>query len=357
MRPPNYLLLFFLLLPLGGIAQKPYFPFFQQEYFFGHHPASRTEAMGKADVALGGSPSSLYYNPAGIGTIRDWQAMTSTSGPYYLLGNSDYHFVSFSKRINEKLVAALSLNHYQIGQSTFTIDIGNNNYEINNPTYHDLILTVSGEPLEGLHIGANAHLFSWKIFESVSAARATYFDFGALYELPVKDKGKLQFGVGIVNAFGSEIEFSAPDGATDDNWFPIIGRFGAAWMQKVNKAPFPLSYTVTAEYQDVFNFDYRTAFRVGVEGVVYDFLVLRLGSYTQTEDDQGVSTNLGGVEDITYGFGLILPVYKFTNGKIPVEAKIDYFSLRNPPLVSNPTRRANKRGFALCIISHIPSNK
>ncbi|MCI4667426.1 MAG: hypothetical protein MRZ79_04635, partial [Bacteroidia bacterium] len=293
--------------------------------------------------------------PAGMGNIKDWQAMGSTSGPFYLLVNSDYHFLNYAKRINQKWVLGLSLRNLAIGESSFEVDIQGIDYPLNRPVINDLIFSAAAEPLENLFVGANIHLFSWKLFDEVNAARSIYFDLGSLYVLPLEDLGELQFGVGIINFLGSEIEFTAPDGLSSDNWFPIIGRYGIAWKRELTSAPFPLNYTVSTEIQNLFNSDVRNAFRMGGEIVAYDLVALRMGWFRQSEDDMDNSNNLSVVKDITYGFGIILPLKRLSKGKIPLEAQLDYYSMRNPPFVVSSSRRSNKRGFSIRVISTLNS--
>ena len=63
---------------------------FQSEYFFGNLPNESSEAMGRAEVALGGSIGKTFLNPAATGTVNNQELHLSTSGPFYVLRNSNY---------------------------------------------------------------------------------------------------------------------------------------------------------------------------------------------------------------------------------------------------------------------------
>ncbi len=354
--------LFLSVVCLSSHAQtRTYFPFFQQEYFFGHHPSPRTEARGRADVALGGQVSSLLYNPAGITSLSDWEVMASTSAPFYVLNASNYSFLGLSKQLLPKVRAALSLNRFSVGPSGFDVTIANQRYEVDEPVVNDLILTVAASPLAHLHVGVNAHLFSWKIFDDVSRARSLYLDIGAMYDLPLANNGKLKFGGSITNVSYSQIEFSSPTGETSSNVFPVIGRIGAAYVKRFTflwpkgGGEQPVDVVLTTEVQDLFNSEFREAIKLGGEAIFAEFLVVRLGWYTRSEDDMGVATNLSRISDVTYGLGVQLPLNQITQGKLPVRVYLDYMSLENPPVVQSGPRRSNKRGFSIRVAAPLSS--
>ena len=351
-------LLLVLVLYAGAMqAQRQrYYPFFQQEWFFGNLPSARTEAMGRADVAVGGTLSSMYYNPAGIGEIEQWEATFSTSAPYYALTESDYYFAGYARRINEKLVAAISLNQFAVGPTTFEVDIEGANFPVDKPTVNNLAITAAYEPIDQLQIGINANLFSWKLFDGVAASISPIIDVGALYTLPLSNGSHLRFGAAVVNASYSTITFSSPINTESTSPFPVVARAGVSYQKdtEINipgAGAQPLTLLVTTEIQDLFNNEYRNAFRLGGELVFARVLALRLGYFTITEDDFGFSANLSRVNDFTYGFGAIIPVNEISQGKLPLTLHIDYMSLENPPVNSFVPRSQNKRAFSFRVVA------
>ncbi|RMG67239.1 MAG: hypothetical protein D6722_13535 [Bacteroidetes bacterium] len=361
-----HLLRFFTLLGALGLALpasaqlggRPYFPFFQQEFFFGNLPSPRAEAMARAGVALPGAPTSYYYNPAGIGTVEDWAAEATTSAPFYLLREADYYHAGFVKRFHPKLVAGLNLYQFAMGPSTFTVDIEGEDFELEAPTSTDMAATVAFEPLSGLQLGLTAHLFNWDLFDDVADARSLYLDFGALYTRQLASGDRLTAGLGVVNITGDEITFESPIGTTSSNVFPIVARLGLTYEKELRLSlpgagDQPLALLVTTEYQDLLNNDFRTTFRLGTEAVLADVLAVRLGFFTQNQDDQGVANNRDRVSDITYGFGFILPLKRLSEGRIPARLALDFYAMEPPPVVFQGTRLPNRRGFGLRLISDL----
>lgn len=347
------------LLTLGLSAQRrDYFPFFQQEYWFGHLPGARAEAMGRADVAVGNSVTSRFYNPAGIGLIEDWEADLTTSAPYYLARNADFYFAGYAKRLHPKLVAALSVHQLAIGPTGFTVDIAGDDYPLDKPTSATLTATVAAEVVPGLQVGVNANYYRMKFFDDVRAFGSVFLDAGALYSRKLSNDAEIRAGVGVSNATFGEIAFESPTGIEDDNVFPVTARGGVSYLQDFTieipgAGRQPLALLLTTEYQNLLNFQYRTAFKVGGELTLAEVLALRLGYYTRDEQDFGVANNRGRVHDFTYGFGFIIPLGRLSEGKLPFALHLDYYSLENPPLVFSAQRGPNKRGFALRLVSDL----
>lgn len=351
-----------VLLAWPGLAQSnEYYPLFQQEYFFGTLPSARAEAMGRTGVALGGDPSAYYNNAAGIGTIDTWAAEVSTSAPYYVLRESDYYFASFVKRLHPKVVAGLHVHRFGVGPTTFTLDIAGEDFELDKAAITDLAATVAYEPLDGLHLGVNAHFYNWKNFEDVPAFRSFYLDAGALYERPLANGAELRLGASVLNLNGADITMTSPIGTSSSNVFPIIARAGIAYDQRwqvviPGAGEQSLQLLLTTEYQDVLNGDVRTAFRFGSELTLADVLIVRLGLFTRSEDDLGFQNNRDRISDVTYGFGLLIPVEKMSDGRWPVQLRLDYYSLESPPAVFSGTRLPNKRGVGIRVISSLSAN-
>ncbi|GAB4419695.1 MAG: hypothetical protein OHK0039_32410 [Bacteroidia bacterium] len=341
--------------------RRPYFVLFQQEHFFGPVPSPRSEAMASADVAIGGAATSVWYNPAGIGTVADWSADLTTAGPFYVLRASDYAFAGFARRLHPKLTAALSLNRLAVGPTSFQIDIDGQDFEMDAPTVNDLIATVAATPLPGLHLGVNAHFFTFRPFDDVRASRTFYADAGALYVRRLPDRSELRLGASLVNFTYADLTLRSPIGTEASNVFPVIGRAGVAYERSLalsvpGAGSQPLRMLLTAEYQDLLNSPYRTTLRFGSEWVLAEVLALRLGFFTQSANDFGIANNRSRVNDATYGFGIHIPVSRISGGKWPVHAQLDYYALESPPQIFSGSRQPNKRGFGLRIVADLPSH-
>lgn len=353
----NFLFILCLLISHPVCAQYDFR--FQQEYFFGNLPNARTEAMGRANTAVGGSVSSLFFNPAGIGTIGEQEVALSTSAPFYVLRESDYYFAGYARRLPHNLVAAVSVNQLAVGPTTFDVGINGVDYPLDKPTSTNWALTLAAEPLAGLHVGINANLFRWKLFDAVSASNALHLDAGALYRLALPSKGDcrqgLQLGMSVTNFSGASITYASPlgDEATSD--FPTVARVGAAYL--VNTAiTLPgagtgdLDITLTAEYQNVLNNDFRTGINLGAEAAFWKVFALRIGYLSHNIDDSGNSENRDRLADFTYGFGFIVPLVELTDETLPFDLHFDYVSLKAPSYTYSGRRLPNMRTYGLRLV-------
>jgi len=95
-----------------------------------------------------------------------------------------------------------------------------------------------------------------------------------------------------------------------------------------------LGLTIGLEYQDLFNADFRTAYKAGGELSLLDIVFLRGGYYHETTIDYGYNST-GMLEEFTYGFGLKLDFDKhFTNG-FPLIIQFDFVSLPQPSYITD----------------------
>ncbi|MDX2282695.1 MAG: hypothetical protein NW241_00975 [Bacteroidia bacterium] len=343
------------LLLLPGRLAAQYDSEFQTEFLFERIPNTRAEALGRADVADGSSPASIFYNPAAIAQVQRLQTDFSTAAPLYLLGNADFYYAGAAYRFHKLLSAGLSYRRLDIGESDFEIFINGNYYPINKPRSSNAALTLASEPVKNLRIGVNVNFYDWKYLDGEKNARQIHLDAGAMYtlELPIGsgDPHALTFGASVTNFLNSGIEFGVGSFRTVQK-LPIVARTGAAYRIRRTVAypgmdAGPIELVFMAEYQDVLNSPYKTAFRLGGETVLMDVLALRLGFFTSSEDDSGVSTNRSRINDVTFGAGLIAPLDQLTGGKIPCRAALDVTVLKQPPFTFSGQRLPNFRSFGL----------
>ena len=362
--------LFVLIAILGFTFQSnaQFSDFFQQSYFFGWLPGATSDAMGRADVAVGGTVNSLYKNPAGLGLIERAEFNISTAAPFYVLNKSDYWFVGGAWRFHPKFVGAISLNILAIGPNSFDININGARYPTDKPISSNLALSIAGSPIQNLNVGLNFNLFRWKYIEEVSAARTFHMDVGLLYTFVLdgpKDaptKG-VRFGASVVDFFSSDISFKSPLGDEASNTFPVIGRYALAYFNKrMIKLPGSqeggFSFIGTVEVQDLYNSKFRTAFRLGTESKFYDVFAFRLGFYTISQNDMGIESNKSSLTTLTYGFGIVIPIEKISKGNTPINIHLDYTSLPQPPFNTETGNIPNMRSFGLrCVWTPIDPSK
>lgn len=355
-----------IILLLISQLQAQYISGFQQEYFYGNLPSAKTEAMGMADAAIGGTVASTFFNAAGLGGVNSQEIYLSNSAPFYVLRNSSYWYAGYARRIIPRVILAFSVNNFGTGETIFDVDFGDQFYPITKGLTSNYALSVAGTPVKGLYVGFNFNFFRWKLFTDVKAANAFLLDGGLLYKLNLPEMNNLrhhaQFGVGVNNFTFSKINYEAPDGNTATNDFPVIGRFAAAYFLGTDvtlpaAGTGPLDFTFTVEYQTNFNSDYFNTFSVGLESMIWKVLALRLGYFTQSLDDLGNDeVNRNKIHDFTYGFGAIIPLYKLTSDKIPLSIHLDYLSLKPPSMRKDQTlkvttgRPPNMRTFNMRVV-------
>ncbi|NOX86535.1 MAG: hypothetical protein GXO86_11340 [Chlorobi bacterium] len=347
------------VLSLSLLSAQDFNEKFQQEYFFGNLPSAKIEAMGRGDAAIGGSVASTFFNSAGLGGIEKQEVQLSYSAPFYALENSNYYYAGYARRILPKLIVAFTVNSFAIGETTFNVNLGGKRYPVTKGLTSNYGLTVAGTPLKGLYLGININLFRLRLFEDANAAYTIHFDGGALYKLKLKNFNQfahhLQFGVSVNNFTASKINLVSPEGGEGKSSLPMIGRFAAAYFigTEINlpvAGKGSLDFTLTMEYQNTFNTQYRKSFIVGFETVLWKILAMRLGYFTQSVDDVGFENNRSRITDFTYGFGAIVPLNSLTNEKVPLSIHLDYVSLKAPSYIYDGERLPNMRTFTLRVV-------
>jgi hypothetical protein len=338
LRPIGFYMLV-ILMTVSNYSSGQYNGGNQFEFFFGNYPSARNEAMGRSDVAIGGSVSSLFVNPAGLGGIQHQEVQFSTSGPFYVLRNTDYYFLGYARRILPKIVAAISMNKMAIGPTTFKINIGGKRYPLDKPATTNFALSVAGEGFKNLYFGLNVNFYKLKAFNDVPAFFTMLFDAGAMYKLDLKNGEKidqyLQFGLSVVNGTSSNLKLTSPDGIEESSVLPVISKIGASYFldTKINipkAGKGSLDFILTVEYQNVLNYAFRTGYNLGFESVLWKVLAFRLGYYNHSIDPGSFLNNKTQLTSLTYGFGLIVPLAKITNNKIPFNLHFDYINQKQP---------------------------
>lgn len=351
-KSPLWLALLMTTSTVFSQSNNSYNQGFQQEFFRGILPSARTEAMGKTDVALGGSIAGTINNPASISTIVNQELHVSTSAPFYIANNANYFYGGFARRLSSKWVVGLSVNSFHMGENPFVLDIDFVDYKVDQPRSTNVSLSTSYEVLKGLHVGLNANAYNWKNFDDVDASNTIFIDAGLLYSRSVGESSSAQGGVSLSNFTGADITFYSPVGSSSSNYLPQNLRIGVAYIVTTNfkmpgAQPGPLQVTGTAAYHNVINSETLEGFSVGAEALVYNILALRMGYFQFGVDDRGVPNNRSVIKSITYGFGVKLPLNALFKRTLPFDTRFDFTSLKLAPYVKSGRRLPNFRNFSL----------
>lgn len=340
---------------------------FQIEYFYGAAPHARVEALGRSGVLLGGSTASVFYNPAAIGTVEEGNGYLSHAAPYFALRSANYVFAGASYRVAGPWVVGLNWNRFQIGDTTFQINLGGERYPVRRPTVDNVTLTNAVRLFDGFHVGVNVNGFRWKYLDDAPNAFALHVDGGVYYEhaLPTLSTGAthhIRGAVTVNNATATRITFEDPAGVAYTQAFPITLRTGVGYQITLpvsipGAGTGPLTLLGLFEFDELLNGPIRTAFRGGAEARLYDVVAVRVGAFTDTVDDFGFENNRSRRFDVTYGFGLNVPVATLTEGRVPIEASLDYTALRPASYVFDGTRLPNRASFTLEVDWALPEAK
>ncbi|TAE79387.1 MAG: hypothetical protein EAY81_11310 [Bacteroidetes bacterium] len=295
---------------------------FLKEHFFSRQPSTRAEAMGRAYASVDGDLTTVYFNPAGIATIKGIEINGAYTPPGYYYTEGYYRFFAAGYRINKYLQTAYSQFHFDLGKTKV---VGGNitAYSQRNT------LTISSEPIKNLSIGLNTNYFIWQPGVGKTGT-SIYLDFGAIKKFQFLQKEtsahSVSIGASIANFNNSKVSFS-----NNNNDLPVTARLGANYQFYLDKhilidtlKTFCLLFQ--GEYQELLNSNYETAIRTGGEIMLLEILSIRAGYYKEKGYNYGLpSVNNDQISALTYGFGLQIPLNKLT--KVPLNIKFDYTSL------------------------------
>lgn len=346
------LILLTVILSNVGFGYSQYIQGFQQEFFRGNLPDARAEALGRADVAIAERTSSTFMNPAAVCNLGKQQLHYSNSGPYIALSRSRYNAFGISRQLSNKLFAALQINRFNVGPTTFQVNIGPNRYELTKPISSNYALSVGYNILDSLSIAVNANLFNWKLFEEVSAGRTFHFDGGLLYRKAISKNQRIQVGASLTNFTQSTITYSAPDSTEDISPLPVNFRAGVAYYLETDQhlpgmKNGSIDYMISVQYQDIVNNEWLSGIHTGAEAVFHNMFALRLGYYSYDVFNYNNPTvNRSQISEWTYGFGVQLPLDELFPNEGAI-LKLDYTSLRPPSHTFRGRRLLNFRTFTI----------
>ncbi len=310
---------------------------FAQEMFFGRNAGAAGAATGGAGVTSSGDIINTFYNPAGLADAKGLGCCFSLSDRYYLLENAQFTYWGGHVQAG---------NYGTVGASRYNLDYGpfiwpDEHGGGGGTTSNDatiLVFTLAGEPLKDLLVGVNISAFQYNFATGMGRSTAE----GAAYWA---DVGLLKyFSLGRTQASGhwlklggslSNLTYSSIDVPETTEDLPVALRLGAAyemgWWGLTWKPKLRTVETVfQVEYQDILNYEYRTAVRLGGEVRLVEIIALRLGYYRETVDDYDQDVNRDNIESTTYGFGLHLPLHKITEGKLPLKIGVDFADMKQP---------------------------
>jgi hypothetical protein len=294
------------------------------EIFFGRQPSSRAEALGMGYVTVDNDISAYYFNPAGITNIDHSQFKLTTSSPFYALDKGRYYQIGLGHNSIKDITIGLNVNFMSYGEE-FEI-YNEESFETSSksvtPTISNYILTLAKPLTNALSIGCNINYFNENY--SDNSHSSFFFDAGSIYKHKLQTSSASQkevsVGLSIKNFTFSKVRYN-----DFKEELPVISRIGLSYSFIPNNNNDFIEVFCQTEYKHLLNYDYRNGLHSGLELKFFNMISLRCGYYSENIYDYGSTQNESKLSDFTYGFGIDVPIYKYT--KIPFNFQIDYTSL------------------------------
>lgn len=318
------------IIPFITLAQ--YDDGFLKESFFDRQPSTRSEALGKAYASIEGDLSSIFYNPAGTATLKGLELYSSFASPLYTAEDAYFNFISAGYNFNKYLTVGFSRNHFSLETDILFTD-ENGNSKTSRPQNTFYTLNLSSEPIKNWFIGLNTNYMIWEPIDQ--SFNTLFLDFGIIkkFEIGDSENQSLNIGTSITNLNFAKIELNYNNNTHIDT-LPVISRIGANYNVFLDRnylfdTLHTFSFLAQAEYKFLLNSQYQTGFHSGLEVGFLEMLFLRMGYYYENHNDYGFpDSNVDHLSEITYGFGIQVPLSKLT--KIPLNIAFDYTSLPQP---------------------------
>ena len=152
--------------------------------------------MGKAVVASSNDVNSIYWNPAGLVNIEDYQGALMHAE--YFQGIGKYDYASFAKPINKESTFAVALIRFGVDDILNTTELidsqGNINYDnislFSAADYAFNVAYARKLPLKGFDVGINGKIVHRKIGDFASS-----WGFGLDAALQFQTKSEWKFGL------------------------------------------------------------------------------------------------------------------------------------------------------------------
>lgn len=358
-----FILVALLSLSYQATAADYYIPTHYKGIFIGQPTSARAAAMGLTTITLGGIEN-MVYNPASIGLENNNINLyfNHAIGEQVWVG-SKYNFIGASYRIIPKLVLGLSMQHWGLKDSPWTVIIGS--FEENVEKRSQIMYTLGGayEVIPNLQVGFSGNYLVDKAVGSTVTNSEFIASLGAVYDKDVNwikldnlENQKIRFAGSIVNLFmKNEIEQryeeylhyrDLPIRLTLGTSYHASLPFDLNFLKNINffkEVPKEVDLSLHLQYGDLLkgkdkgpfqdnDHKMNTSLGVGAEALFMKRVAFRLGYYFEKrpegfEDDGSfwATTNKKG---LTFGYGVKIPVNELTDDKIPFDVDVDIVTFK-----------------------------
>lgn len=328
-----------LLIILVRIGLPQTYNDFAPEIFFGRLASAKAEAMGRMLSVNYDSYFVSQSNPASLMNNQGLSVFYSNSSPFYGLRDAVYNYAGAS--YNNPEYGAIGFNALWFDYGTIFYTTGEHSPDIISsfkPSITVYTITYSNELLNWFNFGINGNLFiNNAIYDKTF--RGTYFDVGILKNINVLRTSELSDEIVIAlmvkNIFNQSLEYEQ----NLKDYFPSILLLGlsntiAFYNHDLYDKSHLIALTTGIEYQDLLNSKSRTAYKAAAEISFLDIVFARAGYYYERQINFGYNSK-EKIEDLTYGFGFKLDMYKLLSKKLPLLLIFDYVSLKQPSYITD----------------------
>ncbi|MBN2790092.1 MAG: hypothetical protein JXR69_07875 [Candidatus Delongbacteria bacterium] len=304
-------------------------------------PSTKIESMGRCGVSVPDGMFSVFYNPALISNINGVTVSSSIVSPYSFLDDSQFSFLGIGYHF-KKFSFGFSFYNYS-GDAFETVSILYPDGRYLASESNDYKITISFNPNRAFSLGLSGKYVSTNTENGIlldDTEKGYDLDIGIRQIVGVSRnrnfRQRTSIGISFINLFSGDIgDSKLPRIMNTGVNFSFIPRVGTM-IPHINT----VLITFTGEYQKQWDSDYHSGLKFGSELHIAEILALRCGYYWDrvNDNDETVTDIISGdtykefeyIEEFTYGFGIYIPLFRFYEGKIPLNIKFDYSNMKYP---------------------------
>lgn len=324
---------FIIILFFSNIYSQT-FQGYPDHMFLMQQPNARSEAMGRGQAAMYGSPFQAFYNPASTSFNKELSVEFTYMQPHFptypFLEGVNFKHYGISCSLGK--YGAISINNLLLDNYENVVFIDDSptgsQAGVDAKTYLTM-LNYSYALNNNLSIGVNLSYFKDEFWgDNLSC---TLFDLGILKRFPItseKADQEICAGISCSNILNAKVE----QGYFKE-YLPSILRLGASYEMKLNEYTGRLrllNVLLAAEYRYLLNSNFYTAGQFGSEFTFIDLIIVRAGYYIEDRNGVGDFSYKNTVKEFTYGAGLDIDLEKLFSLKMPIGIKLDFARLPVP---------------------------
>ncbi len=263
---------------------------------------ARPQAMGGAYTSISDDATSMYWNPAGIGSIKGFEVLVSHTNWIF---ETNYDYIGIVSSVSEMISIGANITSFGVGdQIVRTVGFEEGTGEVYSAQDFAIGLSFAMNLTDRFSFGINTKYINQRIWHSSATGFA--IDVGALYKTQLDG---LQMGFSISN-FGTDMQMAGRDliNAIDSDiinegvdkvpvnyetgsfGLPMLFRFGLSYIIEIPSIKSDL--LIATDLLKPNNDD--ESVNIGLEYKVYNMFALRAGYKSLFIDENTGGLSLGG---------------------------------------------------------------